>query len=338
MKCTKCQGEWTPPANQSLGKCPFCQADILQMLNEQAEVLSTEVILANMLQAYGTELLQNQQRLTAMISDLFAHDHKTKRLLLLSVRENIPMQLIAITDSTERNTQTLAIQNRLVDDAFLKEEVAEQIVNTWTCALGWNNEESDDSFEIVWENGYWGFMNPKGDMITEYEYKNITGFNEGLARVGLNDKFGFINKQGKVVIPIKYDTAFGFSEGLAMIELNGKYGFINKHGTEIIPFKYDDADSFSEGLARVKLNGKFGFIDKQGSVIISFKYEWADEFIDGLVGVELNKKFGFVDKKGKEIISIEYDNIWPFIGGLAMVELNGKHSFIDKKGNWVKDK
>jgi transposase-like protein len=53
MKCTNCQDEWTPLDNQSLGKCPFCQADILQMLNTQAEVLSTEVILGNMLQAYG---------------------------------------------------------------------------------------------------------------------------------------------------------------------------------------------------------------------------------------------------------------------------------------------
>ncbi|MCX6277245.1 MAG: hypothetical protein NT004_04000 [Bacteroidetes bacterium] len=82
------------------------------MLNEQAQLLSTEVVLSNMLQVYGTGLLQNQQRLSAMISDLFSHDPKTKRLLLLSVQEKVPQQLIAIgnSDSSIRTTQTKAIQ------------------------------------------------------------------------------------------------------------------------------------------------------------------------------------------------------------------------------------
>lgn len=239
MKCTNCQREWTPPANKSLSKCPFCEADILQMLNEQAEVLSTEVILANMLQAYGTDLLQNQQRLSAMISDLFAHDNKTKRLLLLSVRENIPAQLAALTNNSERNTQTLAIQHRLADEAFLKDEVAEQIVNIWTCAMGWDNEESDDSFEIVWKNGYCGFINGKGDMITTYKYDEILPFSEGLAPVRLYDKWGFIDKKGKEICPLKYNrVAESFSEGLACVKFNGKYGFIDKKGKEIIRLKY----------------------------------------------------------------------------------------------------
>ncbi len=156
MKCTNCQSEWTQPANKSVSKCPFCQADILQMLNEQAEVLSTEVILANMLQAYSTDLLQNPQRLTAMIADLFAHDHKTKRLLLLSVRENIPTQLAALvrTDNADRSTRVLAIQHRLAEDAFLKEEAAEQIVSIWTCALGWENEDAIDTVTYIDGNVY----------------------------------------------------------------------------------------------------------------------------------------------------------------------------------------
>ena len=154
MKCTKCQGEWTPPANKSLSKCPFCQADILQMLNEQAEVLSTEVILANMLQAYGTDLLHNQQRLSAMISDLFAHDHKTKRLLLLSVSENIPIQLATLTDDTDLDNHILAVQHRLAEDAFLKEEAAKQIVSIWTCSLGWENEKVENTVTDIDGNMY----------------------------------------------------------------------------------------------------------------------------------------------------------------------------------------
>ncbi len=185
MKCTNCQSEWTPPANKSLSKCPFCEADILQMLNEQAEVLSTEVILANMLQAYGTDLLQNQQRLSAMISDLFAHDNKIKRLLLLSVRENIPAQLAALTNNSERNTQKLAIQHRLIEDAFLQKDPAEQIVNIWTSSFGWKNDNKNNLFKIDTESETCDSKIEKKEVITENKCE-FTAKPTGIENVAYN--------------------------------------------------------------------------------------------------------------------------------------------------------
>ena len=259
MKCTNCQGEWTPPANKSLSTCPFCQADILQMLNEQAEVLSTEVILANMLQTYGTDLLQNQQRLSAMISDLFAHDHKTKRLLLLSVRENIPTQLAALahTDNADRSTRVLAIQHRLAEDAFLKNEIAEQIVNLWIKTLGYNTEDPDNSFEIVWDRGLRGFRNAKHELITSFKYENAFKFSEELALVKFKHKWGYLNKKGVEIIPVSFDDAWQFKNGYARVKLDGKWGFIDKTGKQITQLIYEDAFDFTNGLAPVKLNSKW---------------------------------------------------------------------------------
>jgi len=336
MKCTKCQGEWTPPANQSLGKCPFCQADILQMLNEQAEMLSTEVILANMLQAYSTDLLQNQQRLSAMISDLFAHDLKTKRLLLLSVRENIPNQLLTIQqkDTAEQNTHLLALQHRLAEEAFLKEEVAEQIVSVWSGVM--NNEESDESFQIVWQNGFCGFMNDKNVMITPYKYDKADSFIAGLSRVNLNGKWGFINNQGNEIIPIQYDEINHFSDGLALAKSKDKYGFIDRKGNVRIEIQYDGARSFSEGLAAVKLNNKRGFVDKQGALAIPlFQYDAVGKFSDGLAVVKLNSKCGYIDKFGEVVIPIQYEIADSFSEGLAVVVLNGKYGYINKQGKVI---
>ncbi|KAF0128463.1 MAG: KWG Leptospira repeat protein [Bacteroidetes bacterium] len=305
MKCTNCQGEWTAPANKSLSKCPFCQADMLQMLNEKAEVLSTDVILGNMLQAYGTVLLQNQQRLAAMISDLFAHDHKTKRLLLLSVRENIPTQLAALstTDKNERYTHILDMQHRLADEAFLKEEIVQQMVKNWTTALGWEHEDADEPFEKDLHEGLNGFKNANGEMITQSKYNDAWPFSEGLSRVKLNGKFGYINQQGNETIPLIYTNASDFSEGIAIVGRNGKFGYLDIQGKEMIPLKYDMASDFKEGLARVRLNGKYGFFDKKGKLGIILKYEYAEDF---------NK-------------------------GLSLVVFNGKRGYIDKRGNWVKD-
>ncbi len=260
MKCTNCQGEWTPPANKSLSKCPFCQADILQMLNEQAEVLSTEVILANMLQAYSTDLLQNQQRLVAMISDLFAHDHKTKRLLLLSVRENIPTQLLAIQqkDTAEQNTHILALQHRLAEEAFLKVEVAEQIVSIWSNGLFLQNENKTESqkednistnhFEII------------NDV---HLYDTVYPFCEGLAAVCKNDKWGYINKFGEVIIPIKYDDTYyeGFKFGLVWLQENDDFCFFDILGN--LQFKLQlqncrQVTYFCEGFIRVSYSAYYG--------------------------------------------------------------------------------
>lgn len=305
MKCTNCQGEWTPPQNVSLSKCPFCQSDILQSLNIQAGELTPEVILRNMLQVYGTELLQNEQRLSAMIADLLAYDKKTIKLLLFSVKEKVPQQMAAFAESDQRELKLQALQHHLHEDAFLHEDASRQIIDIWYSTFGW--EEPDESFEID---------NPWSD----------------------EDGFvGITNSKGEDIVSFKYKYCYGFSEGRAMVELNGKFGFINKLGNEIIPLKYDDAESFSEGLARVALNGKWGFIDKTGKEIILFKYHEIAFFREGLCRVKLNDKYGFIDKTGKEICTLKYDNANYFIEGMARVELDGQKGFIDKVGSLVFD-
>lgn len=156
MKCTNCQGEWTSPTNQSLSKCPFCQADILQILKQQGEVQNSDEIIRNMLQTYGTVLLQDQQRLSTLISGLFEHDHKIKRLLLLSIFENIPAQLAALkkSDTSKRTTHIHAIKYRLTEESFLKEDVAKQILKIWTSAMGWNIETTDETVTDIDGNVY----------------------------------------------------------------------------------------------------------------------------------------------------------------------------------------
>jgi hypothetical protein len=78
--------------------------------------------------------------------------------------------------------------------------------------------------------------------------------------------WGYIDKKGNVVIPFKYDCAKDFSEDLAAIQLNEKWGFINEQGEIVIPCKFSYADSFSEGLALVFFNGNWGYINKKGEV------------------------------------------------------------------------
>jgi CRISPR/Cas system-associated protein endoribonuclease Cas2 len=151
MKCTSCLGEWIPPPNRSTSKCPFCGADVLQILNQQAVNLTPDVILRNMIIAYGMEIIQNEQRLSAMISDLFAHEPKTKKLLLLSVREKVPQQMAVLHDNPERELQLCQLKTHLTSEEILDSEAIERMLNFWRTALDW--EEPEETYEIVWYRG-----------------------------------------------------------------------------------------------------------------------------------------------------------------------------------------
>ena len=374
MKCSNCHGEWTPPKNTTLTKCPFCQTDIIQLLNQQEEMQSTEVILQNMLQVYGIEILQDERRLKAIIADLFAHDRKTKKRLFTSINEQVP-QKIASLQSIEKSDQIIqihAIQHRLMDDADLKEEVTEQIVDFWVFLLDFIVEYPDNSYVIVEENGLYGFQDASGKMIIPpFNYSGVknfqeglalvqdcnydtygfidkkgreiipirddsaNSFNDGLAMVGLYNKYGFIDKTGREVIPIKYDRIGNFVEGLAIVMFDGKYGFIDKTGREIIQMKYDNDYSLCDGLAKVTLDGKCGVIDNTGHEITPIKYDDIGDFIEGKAKVELGRQFSQIDKTGREVIPIKYDHTWNFSDDLAVVDLNGKIGFIDNTGKLI---
>jgi len=338
MKCPSCQGEWTPPPNVSLSKCPFCQSDIIQTLNEQSGELTPEVILRNLLQVYGIELLQKEQRLSAMISDLFAHDKRTKKMLLLSVKEKVPQQMAAILESEQRELKLLAIKSNLLDDGILHGGAIDQIINFWRSAMEW--EEPDDSFEIIWQRGYCGFKNSRGEMITPFKYDYADSFKAGLAKVEIESKWGFIDKSGKEIIPIKYDHARDIIEGLINVTINNKYGFVNKQGIEVIPLIYDhSSECFREGLCGVKLNGKSGFVDVNNYEVIHLQYDGIEGYFNnGFTYAYKDHKCGIIDKTGKEITAFKYDYIYccgSLKHGPAAAKIGDKCGYIDVNGNEI---
>jgi hypothetical protein len=138
----------------------------------------------------------------------------------------------------------------------------------------------------------WGFLNEKGNAITEIKYDFVYEFQFGndYAMVTLNNKYGVIDSAGKVIIePNKYDNIkmdvrqsfvyngiIGVNIGAKLIpktkesyeELKGgKWGFVDINGTEIIPFIYDNIEPFKDGKAKVKKGKEEYYIDKNGTKI-----------------------------------------------------------------------
>jgi hypothetical protein len=130
-----------------------------------------------------------------------------------------------------------------------------------------------------------------------FQYPNptkLTYFDDGLARVRINNKFGLINKKGGEVLKPKYDMIEWFSDGLAAVKQNGKWGFIDKSGKELIKPQFESVHRFSEDVAVVQINGKYRFINKTGSIIVQPQFEDAGDFSEGLAAVKQNGKWGFI--------------------------------------------
>jgi len=203
----------------------------------------------------------------------------------------------------------------------------------------WNRRSSpsvqafSEGLGAATKDGRWGYVNVERNVVISFQFKYAGPFDQGMARVLLNDKAFFIDKQGMRVTP-KFDGAFDFHEGLAAVTVGENVGYIRRDGSFAIPPTHPNASGidFSEGLAAVRVKGRVGFMDQTGNVVIEPKYDDVYAFSDGRAPVELDGKWGYVDKTGNLAIPIQYHIAHMFSEGLASVELDGKWQYIDPNG------
>ncbi|XZE56961.1 WG repeat-containing protein [Planctomycetaceae bacterium SH139] len=111
-----------------------------------------------------------------------------------------------------------------------------------------------------------GYVNAKGDVVIEPQFKIGQKFSDGLAGVRQDRLLGYINREGEFVIPPTFQYGNEFSEGLAGVQLDGnKWGFIDKNGKVAIPAAYDWIyRGFRQGIAKVTVAGRIGYVNKNG--------------------------------------------------------------------------
>ena len=176
------------------------------------------------------------------------------------------------------------------------------------------------------------------------KYEDVNDFEEGFARVFLNEKYGFINKTGNIVVPLKYDYAVNyFTNGYVKVCLDEKWGVCNAEGKEVIPCKYYYIGTFKdvgnpEGklLAFVQTKDKVGGLyDLDGNELQPCIYDQAEDFCDGMARVMIDGKWGYLDATGALSIPLQYEDAEDFEEGTAKVQLNGEWFTIDKTGKEV---
>lgn len=105
------------------------------------------------------------------------------------------------------------------------------------------------------EDGYWNFVNGKGDVLfPEYQFDLAGSFgDEPLAPVCIDGKWAYADKNGRILTDFVYDPcwymngenepvfAYCMSRGHAPVLREGKWGVIDSAGREVIHCEYDGA-------------------------------------------------------------------------------------------------
>lgn len=164
-----------------------------------------------------------------------------------------------------------------------------------------NADSFDDELLLVEVGRNQFFIDKTGQVVIGLgEWETISSFSQDKPLIPVkNDdgKYGYINKKGELIIPFQYDDAHSFSEGIASVEKDYRWGCINEKGELIIDFEYAGVGAFHEGLAPVQFNEidrRWGYIDQKGNTIIDGVFTYAYEFSEGYAWVEKQNQFGII--------------------------------------------
>ena len=86
-------------------------------------------ILIDLIASYGVDILQQPQRLKAMLSDLLPNEKRMRYLLELSLRADIPNKITALQndETSVRDTQISSLKHYFKEEYFLEEKAVEAL-------------------------------------------------------------------------------------------------------------------------------------------------------------------------------------------------------------------
>lgn len=198
-------------------------------------------------------------------------------------------------------------------------------------------EESYEPRFRIEKEGKFGYIDQKGEIVIQPQFKFCHDFHEGLAGVLHIGMWGFIDTDGQFSIPALYSDVSVFSEGLAAVRQSNKAFYIDRTGKQLGETTYDETAPFSDGLGKVKVGGLYGFIDASGMMVIPPTFADAGNFHEGFCVIDNKDNSGawFIDKSGKQAFKEKFDSANDFHDGFAVVERNGKFGYIDQSGGYM---
>ena len=202
---------------------------------------------------------------------------------------------------------------------------------------------------LIRENGKYGYINTKGEVVINPQYDWALDFSEGLAIVMLvRDKnhstYGIINIKGELVFKLDKGrpNIEGYIDGFLKVDYYDndemKSIFYDKLGniSDNTNIRYSRNDSYPYPSGNGSL---FGYIDSNNKYIIKPQFIKANRFSDGLASVcRKGEKFGYIDSTGSFVIQPQFLSANEFSEGLAFVTISPDNVLIMGTNNAVINK
>ena len=124
-----------------------------------------------------------------------------------------------------------------------------------------------DGFRVVRKNGEYNLQDRDGRMLLNGWYSEITPFENGFARVRLDDgTWNYVDTTGHALLRNGVDRAASFREGYAPVCKDGKWNYVGTDGCCIGRTWFESASPFVDGKAVVSVGGRSIYIDHDGKL------------------------------------------------------------------------
>ena len=203
---------------------------------------------------------------------------------------------------------------------------------------------TEGGLATIIKNQKFGLLNKEGEFVVDPIYDYIGYYGEGLYPFEKDNKRGYMNIKGEIVSELNCKFCGTFDSDRARVITNdNKNVFINKKLEVVIDKDYVYYSDFKEGLAVIGKNIKdgecrYGCIDIYGNEVVKPILFYCYDFSDGMAIVETKEKYAYIDKNGRRIFKVPFAGYWSlqnFKDGLGQVRYKGNYGYINKKGELI---
>ena len=227
---------------------------------------------------------------------------------------------------------------------------------------------------IVSKNGRYGLINPSGEILLDYKYKELK-FQSGKTILAQNfyhwqvkdslnkimEKFDadsilaesdstyrcYVNNQSflsthkgrRVLYFVQAQKSFIKNlPPYTTWEYKGRIAYENSDCNLVVPPVYDSVKYIpSDSIFIVYWKNKIGILENDGSEIMPLnnKYQKIFNFYNGRAKILKDGRYGFLDRFGNVRVSPQYENVQDFSEGFSAVYLAGKWGFVDRNENLI---
>ena len=103
--------------------------------------------LRSLIASQGEDIIEQPQRLKAMLADLLPHEKRMRYLLEVSLRAEIPAKLKDIQQDEKevREIKTNSLKHYFKEEYFLEDNAVKSVFDCWEEVIGWHGRSARDA-------------------------------------------------------------------------------------------------------------------------------------------------------------------------------------------------